>query len=231
MYFAYNSANTQCITTLTTGVIPHSCVSLNVIRKMQTNLDGIFKKQVTNRRCSFQTLAIDVSCGLAVLTSVVNDSSDRRASRLAESCFESAFRTSRTSRSAGCKHHKSQVACTCLLPDAATAGSPPTPRPPATWQMPGSHSAQRDAHGERDEQQYQTARHKRPAQRHHGFVQQRLVVSVRVLGNKSHGSNALEPYIYRNSKARLCKRNLSAASKRVLTVVFITVLRKIPARI
>ena len=48
MYFAYNSANTQCITTLTTGVmfikhLPHSCVSLNVIRKMQTNLDGIFK--------------------------------------------------------------------------------------------------------------------------------------------------------------------------------------------
>ena len=37
----------QCITTLTTGVmfikhLPHSCVSLNVIRKMQTNLDGIF---------------------------------------------------------------------------------------------------------------------------------------------------------------------------------------------
>ena len=48
MYFAYNSANMQCITTLTTGVmfskhLPHSCVSLNVIRKMQTNLDGIFK--------------------------------------------------------------------------------------------------------------------------------------------------------------------------------------------
>ena len=46
--YAYNSANTQCITTLTTGVmfikhLPHSCVSLNVIRKMKTNLDGIFK--------------------------------------------------------------------------------------------------------------------------------------------------------------------------------------------
>ena len=42
-----NSANMQCITTLTTGVmftkhLPHSCIPQNVIRKMQMNLDGIF---------------------------------------------------------------------------------------------------------------------------------------------------------------------------------------------
>ena len=68
IYFAYNSANTQYITTLTTGVmftkhLPHSCVSLNVIRKMQMNLDGIFNNSTTslhllsglNGGCAFQT--------------------------------------------------------------------------------------------------------------------------------------------------------------------------------
>ena len=49
MYFAYNGANTQCITTLTTGVmftkhLPHSCVSQNVIRQNNANEFG-----VTNR--------------------------------------------------------------------------------------------------------------------------------------------------------------------------------------
>ena len=45
MYFTYNSANTQYITTLTTGVmftkhLPHSCVWQNVIRKMRMSLDS-----------------------------------------------------------------------------------------------------------------------------------------------------------------------------------------------
>ena len=50
----------QCITTLTTGVmftkvkhLPHSCVSLSVIRKMQTNLDGIFN--YNSRYCRLRT--------------------------------------------------------------------------------------------------------------------------------------------------------------------------------
>ena len=54
MYFAYNSANTQCITTLTTGVmctkhLPHSCLSQNVIRKMRMSLDSSFNIVYTNR--------------------------------------------------------------------------------------------------------------------------------------------------------------------------------------
>ena len=47
MYFAYNSANTQCITTLTAGVmftkhLLHSCVYQNVIHKMRMSLDSSF---------------------------------------------------------------------------------------------------------------------------------------------------------------------------------------------
>ena len=60
MYFinynnvAYNSANTHCITTLTTGVmftkhLPHSYVSQNVIRQMRMSLDSSFNYTGTKR--------------------------------------------------------------------------------------------------------------------------------------------------------------------------------------
>ena len=76
----------QCITTLTTGVmfikhLPHSCVSLNVICKMQNlmNLDGIFKPLIHLFRiyllscCVVELwLNIFVLCFLSIIQTLVS---------------------------------------------------------------------------------------------------------------------------------------------------------------
>ena len=74
MYFAYNSANTQCVTTLTTGVmctkhLPHGCVWQNLIRKMRMNLDSSFKS--INGQMFYQSLIAKDECRVIIIIIII----------------------------------------------------------------------------------------------------------------------------------------------------------------
>ena len=120
MYFVYNSANTQCITTLTTGVmfikhLPHSCVSLNVIRKMQMNLDGIFQFGCTCDPWS-QIKCIHVQCRVSTHYFLKNEALATFAQQL---CRISDMRN----RRAVCKKTRA------TNPSSSERCYPPTPHP------------------------------------------------------------------------------------------------------